>query len=163
MLSESVGPKAVSIDLVAMYVNDILCQGATPLFFLDYIATGKVSAEKIAEIVSGVAEGCKQGYSALIGGETAEMPGFYGDGEYDMAGFAVGVVDKKKIITGAEIEEGDVIIGLPSTGIHSNGYSLVRKLFFENLGLEPDKYVEELGETLGEALLNPLRDRKSVV
>ena len=127
--------------------------GAILLFFLDYIATGKVSAEKIVEIVSGVAEGCKQGYSALIGGETAEMPGFYGDGEYDMAGFAVGVVDKKKIITGAEIEEGDVIIGLPSTGIHSNGYSLVRKLFFENLGLEPDKYVEELGETLGEALL----------
>lgn len=147
----------VGIDLVAMCVNDILCQGATPLFFLDYIATGKVSAEKIAEIVSGVAEGCKQGYSALIGGETAEMPGFYGDGEYDMAGFAVGVVDKKKIITGAEIEEGDVIIGLPSTGIHSNGYSLVRKLFFENLGLEPDKYVEELGETLGEALLKPTK------
>lgn len=147
----------VGIDLVAMCVNDILCQGATPLFFLDYIATGKVSAEKIAEIVSGVAEGCKQGYSALIGGETAEMPGFYGDGEYDMAGFAVGVVDKKKIITGAEIKEGDVIIGLPSTGIHSNGYSLVRKLFFENLGLEPDKYVEELGETLGEALLNPTK------
>lgn len=147
----------VGIDLVAMCVNDILCQGATPLFFLDYIATGKVSAEKIAEIVSGVAEGCKQGYSALIGGETAEMPGFYGDGEYDMAGFSVGVVDKKKIITGAEIEEGDVIIGLPSTGIHSNGYSLVRKLFFENLGLEPDKYVEELGETLGEALLKPTK------
>lgn len=119
----------VGIDLVAMCVNDVLCQGATPLFFLDYIATGKVTAEKIADIVSGVAEGCKQSGAALIGGETAEMPGFYGEDEYDMAGFAVGIVDKEDIITGESIECGDVIIGLPSSGIHSNGYSLVRKVF----------------------------------
>ncbi|MCR4668866.1 MAG: phosphoribosylformylglycinamidine cyclo-ligase [Clostridia bacterium] len=119
----------VGIDLVAMCVNDVLCQGATPLFFLDYIATGKVTAEKIADIVSGVAEGCRQSGSALIGGETAEMPGFYGEDEYDMAGFAVGIVDKEDIITGEKIKEGDVIIGLPSSGIHSNGYSLVRKVF----------------------------------
>ncbi len=119
----------VGIDLVAMCVNDVLCQGATPLFFLDYIATGKVTAEKIADIVSGVAEGCRQSGCALIGGETAEMPGFYGEDEYDMAGFAVGIVDKENIITGENIKEGDVIIGLPSSGIHSNGYSLVRKVF----------------------------------
>ncbi len=119
----------VGIDLVAMCVNDVLCQGADPLFFLDYIATGKVTAEKIADIVSGVAEGCRQSGCALIGGETAEMPGFYGEDEYDMAGFAVGIVDKENIITGEKIKEGDVIIGLPSSGIHSNGYSLVRKVF----------------------------------
>ena len=106
----------VGIDCVAMCVNDILCQGATPLFFLDYIATGKVTAEKIADIVKGVADGCEQGRSALVGGETAEMPGFYGVGEYDMAGFSVGIVDKDKMITGAKIEEGNVIIGLPSSG-----------------------------------------------
>ena len=147
----------VGIDLVAMCVNDVLCQGATPLFFLDYIATGKVTAEKIATVVSGVAEGCRQGKSALIGGETAEMPGFYGEGEYDMAGFSVGVVDRKDIITGEGIGEGDVIIGLPSSGIHSNGYSLVRKLCFEKLGLGVDDYIDELGETLGEALLAPTR------
>ena len=147
----------VGIDCVAMCVNDVLCQGATPLFFLDYIATGKVTAEKIADIVKGVAEGCRQGKSALIGGETAEMPGFYGDGEYDMAGFSVGVADKKDIITGDSIKEGDVIIGLPSSGIHSNGYSLVRKLFFEKMGMQVTDYVEELGETLGETLLTPTR------
>lgn len=147
----------VGIDLVAMCVNDVLCQGATPLFFLDYIATGKVTAEKIADIVSGIAEGCKQGYSALIGGETAEMPGFYGDGEYDMAGFSVGVADKKKIITGSDIKEGDVIIGLPSSGIHSNGYSLVRKLFLEDMKVDIDKHIDFLGETLGEALLRPTK------
>ena len=140
-----------------MCVNDVLCQGATPLFFLDYIATGKVTAEKIADIVSGVAEGCRQGRSALIGGETAEMPGFYGDGEYDMAGFSVGVVDRKNMITGDDIKEGDVIVGIPSSGIHSNGYSLVRKLFFEKMGLTVDTEVEELGKTLGEALLTPTR------
>ena len=147
----------VGIDCVAMCVNDVLCQGATPLFFLDYIATGKVTAEKIADIVSGVAEGCRQGRSALIGGETAEMPGFYGDGEYDMAGFSVGVVDRKNMITGDDIKEGDVIVGIPSSGIHSNGYSLVRKLFFEKMGLTVDTEVEELGKTLGEALLTPTR------
>ncbi len=147
----------VGIDCVAMCVNDILCQGAKPLFFLDYIATGKVTAEKIEKIVKGIAEGCLQGKSALIGGETAEMPGFYSDGEYDMAGFSVGVVDKKNIITGEKIEENHVIVGLPSSGIHSNGYSLVRKIFFEKMGMKVDDYVEELGETLGDALLKPTK------
>lgn len=147
----------VGIDCVAMCVNDVLCQGATPLFFLDYIATGKVTAEKIADIVSGIAEGCAQGRSALIGGETAEMPGFYGEGEYDMAGFSVGIVDREKVITGDDIKEGNVIVGIPSSGIHSNGYSLVRKVFFEKMGFGVDKYLDELGETLGEALLRPTR------
>src|SRR5699024_4804404 len=113
------------IDLVAMCVNDILCQGARPLFFLDYIATGKLVPEKMATLVSGVAEGCKQSSAALIGGETAEMPGLYSEDEYDLAGFAVGLVDKKNIITGRDIQNGDVAIGLPSTGVHSNGFSLV--------------------------------------
>lgn len=147
----------VGIDCVAMCVNDVLCQGATPLFFLDYIATGKVTAEKIADIVSGIAEGCAQGRSALIGGETAEMPGFYGEDEYDMAGFSVGIVDKEKIITGDAIGEGNAIIGIPSSGIHSNGYSLVRKIFFEKMGYTVDTHIDELGETLGEALLRPTR------
>lgn len=147
----------VGIDCVAMCVNDVLCQGATPLFFLDYIATGKVTAEKIADIVSGVAEGCAQGKSALIGGETAEMPGFYGEDEYDMAGFSVGIVDKEKIITGDAITEENVIIGIPSSGIHSNGYSLVRKIFFEKMGYTADTQIPELGESLGEALLRPTR------
>ncbi|MEG0292453.1 MAG: phosphoribosylformylglycinamidine cyclo-ligase [Anaerovoracaceae bacterium] len=147
----------VGIDCVAMCVNDVLCQGATPLFFLDYIATGKVTAEKIEDIVAGIAEGCVQGKSALIGGETAEMPGFYGEGEYDMAGFSVGVVDKKNIITGADIEEGNVIIGIPSSGIHSNGYSLVRKVLFEKMGYSVDDHFDQLGETLGEALLRPTK------
>ena len=147
----------VGIDCVAMCVNDVLCQGATPLFFLDYIATGKVTAEKIADIVSGIAEGCAQGKSALIGGETAEMPGFYGEDEYDMAGFSVGIVDKEKIITGDAIGEGNAIIGIPSSGIHSNGYSLVRKIFFEKMGYTVDTHIDELGETLGEALLRPTR------
>ena len=136
----------VGIDLVAMCVNDVLCQGADPLFFLDYIATGKVTAEKIADIVSGVAEGCRQSGCALIGGETAEMPGFYGEDEYDMAGFAVGIVDKENIITGEKIKEGDVIIGLPSSGIHSNGYSLVRKVF-----------EDEQDEELKQVLLTPTK------
>jgi len=147
----------VGIDCVAMCVNDVLCQGATPLFFLDYIATGKVTAEKIADIVKGIADGCEQGQSALIGGETAEMPGFYSDGEYDMAGFSVGVVDKEKIITGQKISEGDVIIGIPSSGIHSNGYSLVRKILFEKKGFSIDDYFDELGESLGDAILRPTR------
>ena len=147
----------VGIDCVAMCVNDVLCQGAKPLFFLDYIATGKVTAEKIADIVKGIAEGCRQGKSALIGGETAEMPGFYADGEYDMAGFSVGIVDKQKIITGADIKEGDAIIGIASSGVHSNGYSLVRKVIFEIAGHKTDDYVEELGETVGEALLRPTK------
>ena len=126
----------VGQDCVAMCVNDVLCQGATPLFFLDYIATGKVTAEKIADIVKGVADGCVLGQCALVGGETAEMPDFYGEDEYDMAGFCVGLVDREKMIDGSKIEEGNVVIGIPSSGIHSNGYSLVRKVFFDRLGLD---------------------------
>ena len=146
----------VGIDCVAMCVNDIICNGAEPLFFLDYIACGKNTPEKIADIVSGVAEGCRQSGCALIGGETAEMPGFYPEDEYDMAGFAVGIVDKKNMITGENINEGDVIIGLPSSGIHSNGYSLVRKIF--DISEESVKeYIDCLGETLGESLLRPTK------
>lgn len=144
-------------DCVAMCVNDILCQGAQPMFFLDYVATGKLKAESIAEIVKGVAEGCKKAGCALIGGETAEMPGFYSDGEYDVAGFTVGIVDQSKLITGKEIEPGDMIIGLPSSGIHSNGYSLVRKLFFEVKGMTSETPIEALGKTLGEELLTPTK------
>lgn len=147
----------VGIDCVAMCVNDILCQGAKPLFFLDYIAAGKVNAEKTAEIVKGIAEGCRQGKSALVGGETAEMPGFYGEGEYDMAGFSVGIADREKIITGADIKEGDVIVGIASTGLHSNGYSLARKVMFEIAGHKVDDYIEELNETVGEAMLRPTK------
>lgn len=144
----------VGIDLVAMSVNDILCQGAKPLFFLDYVATGKLSAEKVADIVSGVAEGCRQSGMALLGGETAEMAGFYSDGEYDLAGFAVGVVEEDEIIDGSKTQEGDVIIGLPSSGVHSNGYSLVRRLIPE---AEFGTFMPELGCTLGEELLKPTR------
>lgn len=147
----------VGIDCVAMCVNDVLCQGAKPLFFLDYIATGKVKAEKIADIVKGIAEGCAQGGSALVGGETAEMPDFYQDGEYDMAGFSVGVVDKSRMITGENISKGNKVIGIASSGIHSNGYSLVRKVFFEKMKMQVTDYVEELGMTLGEALLTPTK------
>jgi phosphoribosylformylglycinamidine cyclo-ligase len=146
----------VGIDCVAMCVNDIICVGAKPLYFLDYIACGKNVPEKIATIVSGVAEGCKQSGCALIGGETAEHPGLMPEDEYDLAGFAVGVVDKKDIITGANLKEGDVIIGMASTGVHSNGFSLVRKIFSmdeETL----NTYHEELGKTLGEALIAPTR------
>lgn len=147
----------VGIDCVAMCVNDVLCQGATPLFFLDYIATGKVKAEKIADIVKGIADGCRQGGSALVGGETAEMPDFYSEGEYDMAGFSVGIVDKDKIITGAKVAEGNVIVQIASSGIHSNGYSLVRKVFFDKMQMDVKDYVDELGMTLGEALLTPTK------
>lgn len=146
----------IGIDCVAMCVNDIACAGGEPLFFLDYIACGKNFPEKIATIVSGVAEGCIQSEAALIGGETAEMPGFYPEDEYDLAGFAVGVVDEKDLITGKEIKEGDVLIGIASSGIHSNGYSLVRKVFpMEKEQL--NTYYEELGKTLGEALLTPTK------
>ena len=144
-------------DCVAMCVNDILCQGGKPLFFLDYIATGKLIGEKIAQIVGGIAEGCKLSGSALIGGETAEMPGLYNENEYDLAGFAVGIVDKSRVITGENIEAGDIILGLPSSGIHSNGYSLVRKLFFDILNMKTTDYVEEFGTTLGEELLKPTK------
>ena len=147
----------VGIDCVAMCANDILCQGAKPLFFLDYIATGKLIPEKMAQIVSGVAKGCLESECALIGGETAEMPGFYSNGEYDIAGFCVGVVDKQKIITGENIKPGDIILGLPSSGVHSNGFSLIRKLFFEDNKYKVDDYIEEFGKTLGEELLTPTR------
>ena len=146
----------VGIDCVAMCVNDIVCCGARPLTFLDYIACGKNVPEKIASIVSGVAEGCVQAGCALIGGETAEMPGFYPVDEYDLAGFSVGVVDKAKIFDPASVKAGDALIGLPSSGVHSNGFSLVRKVFdVENGGL--DFYCDDLGKTLGEALLEPTR------
>ncbi len=144
-------------DAVAMCVNDVICAGAKPLFFLDYIATGKLEPQKAASIVKGVSEGCIQAGCALIGGETAEMPGLYSQGEYDIAGFCVGIVDKKKIIDGSKISEGDVLIGIPSSGIHSNGYSLVRKIFFDHKNYSVDQYVEDLGSTLGEALLTPTR------
>ena len=146
----------VGIDCVAMCVNDIACAGGEPLFFLDYIACGKNYPEKIASIVKGVADGCKQAAAALIGGETAEMPGFYPEDEYDLAGFAVGIVDEKKMITGADLKPGDVLIGLASSGVHSNGFSLVRKVF-EMTKESLDTYYEELGTTLGEALLAPTK------
>ncbi len=146
----------IGIDAVAMCVNDIVCQGAKPLFFLDYFATGSLSPEKVATVVSGIAEGCRQSEAALIGGETAEMPGFYPEGEYDIAGFAVGAVDKEKIINGKDIKAGDVLIGLKSSGVHSNGYSLVRKLFGEDIA-ELEKYDEELGAKPIDVLLTPTR------
>ena len=146
----------IGIDAVAMCVNDIACAGGEPLFFLDYIACGKNYPEKIATIVSGVAEGCIQSDAALIGGETAEHPGLMPEDEYDLAGFAVGVVDKKDLITGANLKDGDVLIGMASSGVHSNGFSLVRKVF-EMTKESLDTYYEELGKTLGEALIAPTR------
>ncbi len=146
----------IGIDCVAMCVNDIACAGGEPLFFLDYIACGKNRPEKIAEIVKGVAEGCAQAGAALIGGETAEMPGFYPEDEYDLAGFAVGVVDAKDMITGQTVKENDVLIGIASSGVHSNGFSLVRRVF-EMTRERLDTYEEELGTTLGEALLAPTK------
>ncbi len=147
----------VGIDLVAMCVNDILTLGAEPLFFLDYFATGKLDADKAKDVVKGIADGCKEAGCALIGGETAEMPDFYQGGEYDLAGFAVGVVEKEGIINGGRIEAGDAIIGVASSGLHSNGYSLARKVFFEAAGFTVDKYINELNATLGEVLLAPTR------
>lgn len=144
-------------DAVAMCVNDVVCQGAKPLFFLDYIATGKILPEKVESIVKGISDGCLKAGAALIGGETAEMPGLYSDGEYDIAGFCVGIVDKKNIITGKNIKEGNLVIGLPSSGIHSNGYSLVRKLFFDMKKWNVNRYIDDLGTTLGEELLKPTK------
>ena len=146
----------IGIDAVAMCVNDIACSGGEPLFFLDYIACGKNYPEKIAAIVSGVAEGCCQSGAALVGGETAEHPGLMPEDEYDLAGFAVGVVDKKDLITGADIKDGDKLIGIASSGVHSNGFSLVRKVF-EMTKESLDTYYDELGKTLGEALIEPTR------
>lgn len=147
----------IGIDAVAMCVNDIVVQGAKPLFFLDYLACDKVVPEKIEAIVAGIAEGCHQAGCALIGGETAEMPGMYAEGEYDIAGFTVGVVDKSKIINGADIAPGDAVIGLSSSGVHSNGFSLVRKLLLEQEGYSLQDSVPELGGTLGDALLAPTK------
>lgn len=147
----------VGQDAVAMCVNDILVQGAEPLFFLDYLAVGKLDPEQVASVVKGVAGACKESGCALIGGETAEMNGFYPVGEYDIAGFAVGAVEKSEIITSERVKEGDVILGLPSSGLHSNGFSLVRKIVFELKGFKGDEYIEELGKTIGEELLTPTR------
>jgi phosphoribosylformylglycinamidine cyclo-ligase len=149
--------KTVGIDLVAMSVNDIITSGAEPLFFLDYFATGKLSTKEAAEVIHGIAKGCRDANTALIGGETAEMPGMYKKGEYDLAGFAVGVVDKKKIITGKGARAGDVLIGLASSGLHSNGFSLARKVFFDNLKLKHSSKVNGLRKTIGKELLTPTR------
>ena len=147
----------VGIDLVAMSVNDIVVQGAEPLFFLDYFGTGKLSIDISAQVIKGITRGCREAGCALIGGETAEMPSFYQEGEYDLAGFAVGVVEKKKIIAGAAVRPGDQLIGLASSGLHSNGYSLARKIFFDHLGLKVQSRVKGLKRPLGEALLVPTR------
>ena len=143
----------VGADLVNHCVNDIAVQGATPLFFLDYLATGKLDGEVTEKIVTGLADACRANGCALIGGETAQMPGFYADGEYDLAGFIVGVADRDKLITGAGIKTGDVLVGLPSTGLHTNGYSLARKLFFEKAGYKPEQYINALKEKAGAALM----------
>ncbi len=147
----------VGIDLVAMCVNDVIVQGAEPLFFLDYLATGKLAPEKAVEVIKGIAEGCKQSNCALLGGETAEMPGMYTDGEYDLAGFTVGVVDNDEIIDGSSITKGDRIIGIASSGLHSNGYSLARKVFLEAMQLNLNDKPNDLSQTLGEELLTPTR------
>ena len=147
----------VGIDLVAMSVNDIIVTGAEPLFFLDYFATGKLKPEKQAAVVAGIANGCRQAGCALIGGETAEMPGFYEEGEYDLAGFAVGVVDRDNIIDGSKVKPGDALVAFASSGLHSNGYSLARKVFFEVMGLKTDTFVAAFGKTVAEELLTPTR------
>jgi phosphoribosylformylglycinamidine cyclo-ligase len=147
----------VGADLVNHCVNDILVQGAEPLFFLDYLGTGRLSPQVAEEIVSGMARACRENGCALLGGETAEMPGFYADGEYDIAGFIVGVVDRARLIDGRAVEVGDVLVGVPSSGLHTNGYSLARQIVFDHLGLAIDAYVPELGRSVGEALLEPHR------
>jgi phosphoribosylformylglycinamidine cyclo-ligase len=147
----------IGIDLVAMGVNDILVQGATPLFFLDYLSMGRLSHDTAVEIIRGISQGCKEANCALIGGETAEMPGFYAEKEYDLAGFSVGIVDAGKIIDGSEIAVGHRLIGVGSSGLHSNGYSLVRRIIFEGLKMSVDDHVEEFGRTVGEELLEPTK------
>lgn len=147
----------IGIDLVAMCANDIIVQGAEPIFLLDYISIGKINHQILEDVLKGIAEGCKQAGCSLIGGETAEMPSFYEDGEYDVAGFVVGVVDMEKVIDGSSITFGDKIIGIGSSGIHSNGFSLVRKVFFDSLKMKPDDYVDELGCTVGEELIKPTK------
>jgi phosphoribosylformylglycinamidine cyclo-ligase len=150
--------RTIGYDLVSHCVDDILVQGARPLFFLDYIATGKLKPETVAEIVDGLARGCIEARCALLGGETAEMPGFYAEGEYDLAGFIVGIVSRDRVIDGSQIQPGDVVIGLPSVGLHTNGYSLARKLLLEVAGHGVDTYLAELGCTVGEELLKPHRN-----
>jgi phosphoribosylformylglycinamidine cyclo-ligase len=147
----------VGADLVNHCVNDILVQGAEPMFFLDYVATGRLSPDVTEQVVAGVARGCRENGCALLGGETAEMPGFYADGEYDIAGFIVGIVEKSRVIDGRSIVPGDSLIGLPSDGLHTNGYSLARKVLFDAAGLRPDVFVPEIGATVGDALLAPHR------
>ena len=149
--------EGIGIDLVAMVVNDLVVVGAQPLFFLDYFATGRLSLERAKTVIAGITRGCKEAGCALIGGETAEMPGFYREDEYDLAGFGVGVVDSDKIIDGSRVSAKDVIIGIHSSGLHSNGFSLVRKVLFERAKLRVDDYVEDLGRTLAEELLTPTR------
>jgi len=149
--------ETVGIDLVAMCVNDIVVQGAEPLFMLDYISTGKINQNILLDVVKGIVRGCKEAGCALIGGETAEMPSFYHEGEYDLAGFAVGVVERENVIDGSSITVGNKLIGITSNGLHSNGFSLVRKIFFEELNMKTDDHIEEFGHTLGEELLKPTK------
>ena len=155
--------RTIGVDLVNHCVNDILVQGAVPLFFLDYLATGKLSPDVAEQIVQGLARACQDNGCALLGGETAEMPGFYHDGEYDVAGFIVGMVDRPRLIDGKTIAAGDVLIGLPSSGLHTNGYSLARSIAFEELKLTIDSHVPDLGETIGQALLRPHRTYLPVI
>jgi phosphoribosylformylglycinamidine cyclo-ligase len=155
--------RTIGADLVNHCVNDILVQGATPLFFLDYLATGRLSPDVAEQIVEGIAKACTENGCALLGGETAEMPGFYNDGEYDVAGFIVGAVDRSQIVDGRSIAVGDVLLGLPSSGLHTNGYSLARKIAFEELKLKIDSHVPELGETIGDAFLRTHRSYLPVI